>query len=86
MTLGTRLSNEYRRKASEIRNSNEMFTDIDDLRRVGMGKEGLKQVLSWLNSEKKLKISKKAIIAELQVDDIPDEIQRFLRGIKQAIY
>lgn len=51
-----------------------------------MGKEGLKQILCWLNEEKKLKISKKAIISELQIDDIPDEIQEFLYRIKQAMH
>ncbi len=51
-----------------------------------MGKEGLKQILSWLNEEKKLKVSKKAIIAELQIDDIPNEIREFLSRIKQAMY
>lgn len=81
-----RSSNEYRRKAKEIRTANETLTDINELRRTGMGKEGLKQILHWLNEEKKLKISKKYIIAELQVDDIPEEIEKFLNGIKQAMY
>ena len=81
-----RSSNEYRRKAKEIRTVNETLTDINELRRVGMGKEGLKQILCWLNEEKKLKISKKAIISELQIDDIADEIRAFLFGIKRAMY
>ena len=81
-----RASNEYRRKAKEIRTANEALTDIDELRRTGMGKEGLKQVLAWINEEKKLKLSKKHLISELTVDDIPDEIRDFLRGIKQAMY
>ena len=81
-----RASNEYRRKAKEIRTANETLTDIDELRRTGMGKEGLKQVLAWINEEKKLKLSKKHLISELTVEDIPDEIRDFLLGIKQAMY
>lgn len=81
-----RSSNEYRGKAKKIRAENETLTDIDELRRVGMGKESLKQIMHWLNEEKKLKISKKAIIAELHTEDIPKEIKDFLQGIKQAMY
>ena len=75
-------SNEYRRKASEIRTANEALTEFADLRKVGMGKESLKQLLSWLNDEKKLKIS---LISNVMADDIPDEIKQFFDSIKKAM-
>ena len=78
-------SNEYRGKASEIRTANEAFTEFDDLIKVGMGKESLKLLSTWLNDEKKLKISKKGLIANVTADDIPDEIKQFFSNIKTAM-
>jgi hypothetical protein len=78
-------SNEYRGKASEIRTANEALTEFADLRKVGMGKESLKQLLSWLNDEKKLKISKRGLISNVIADDIPDEIKQFFDSIKRAM-
>lgn len=80
-----RSSNEYRKKADEIRETNEATCEIDQLRKVGMGKECLKSLLGWLNSEKHLKISKKALINELMVDEIPEEIKSFFESIQQAM-
>ena len=80
-----RSSNEYRRKADQIRETNEAFSDIDQLRRVGMGKECLKEIMHWINSEKHLKISKKALINQLHEDDIPEEIKVLFQSIKQAM-
>lgn len=78
-------SNEYRGKASEIRTANEAFTEFDDLIKVGMGKESLKLLSTWLNDEKKLKIPKKGLIANVTADDIPDEIKQFFSSIKTAM-
>ncbi len=80
-----RASNEYRIKADKIRDTNEKLNAFDDIRKVGMGKESLKCLMSWLNNEKKLKISKKALIANVSVDDIPTEIKVFFQNIKQAM-
>lgn len=81
-----RASNEYRRKADQIRETNESISDTDELRRVGMGKECLKEIMQWLNGEKHLKISKKALIHQLGEDDIPEEIKDFFQSIKQAMH
>ena len=80
-----RSSNEYRRKADKIREENESFSDFENLQRVGMGKECLRQLMSWINDELHLKISKKELINQLTVDDIPKEISDFLWAIKHAM-
>ena len=81
-----RSSNEYRRKADQIREVNESASDIDELRRVGMGKECLKEIMQWLNGDKHLKISKKALIDQLCEDDIPEEIKDFFISVKQSMH
>lgn len=80
-----RSSNEYRRKADEIRAANERLNDFDELRRAGMGKEGLKEVMRWLNEDKHLKISKKSLIEQINADDISEEIKTFFQNIRQAM-
>ncbi len=80
-----RSSNEYRRKADEIRSHNEQMTSIDDLRRVGMGKEALKSIFRWINDELHLKISKKALIEVLEETDIPTEIKELFTNIQSAL-
>lgn len=80
-----RSANEYRRKADQIREINEPISDLDELRRVGMGKECLKAVMHWLSGEKHLKISKKELINQLDEDDIPEEIKEFFQSVKQAM-
>lgn len=81
-----RSSNEYRRKAEEIRASNELLTEFSELRRVGMGKEALKGIMRWLSEDKRLKISKKAVVDMITEDNIPDEIKSFFDDIKQAMH
>lgn len=80
-----RSSNEYRRKADEIRAANELISDYDELRKVGMGKETLKEIMRWINEEKRLKISKKALLGQLEIDDVPHEIKIFFQDIRNAM-
>lgn len=80
-----RSSNEYRRKAEEIRSNNEQMTSMDDLRRVGMGKEALAATLNWINNELHLKLPKKVLISELDVSDIPIEIKNLFLDIKSNL-
>lgn len=80
-----RSSNYYRRKAEAIRSTNEQMTSLGDLTRVGMGKETLKAIMSWINDELRLKISKKALIDSLEVDDIPNEISSWFSDVKSAM-
>lgn len=80
-----RSANEYRSKAEEIRKENEAYDDIDNLRRVGMGKECLKELMAWLTGELHLHISKRGIIDNLLVEDIPEEIVELFHEIKEAM-
>ncbi|MEA4893581.1 MAG: AAA family ATPase [Peptococcaceae bacterium] len=80
-----RSSNEYRRKAEEIRAANELAADFNGLRKVGMGKETLKELMWWINNDKRLKISKKALIRQLDAEDIPDEIKLLFQEISHAM-
>ena len=80
-----RSSNEYRDKADKIREANEALTAFADLQKAGMGKESLKRLMAWLNEEKKLKISKQALMEEITEADIPEEIQLFFNEIKNAM-
>ena len=80
-----RSSNEYSDKADKIREANEALTAFADLQKAGMGKESLKRLMAWLNEEKKLKISKKALMEEITEADIPEEIQLFFNEIKNAM-
>ena len=50
-----------------------------------MGKESLKRLLAWLNEDRKLKISRKGLISDIKVEDIPDEIRTFFEEIKKAM-
>lgn len=81
-----RSSNEYRKKAEEIRSQYEHFELFNDLIRVGMGKEALKEVMKWINEELHLKISKKMLIEQLQEQDIPEEIELLFRRLQNAMY
>ena len=80
-----RSANEYRGKAETIRSSYEQMTSFDDLRRVGMGKEALKAIMRWANEELHLKLSKKALIDNLEESDIPNEIKTWFMDIKSAV-
>ena len=80
-----RSNNEYRRKAENIRATNELYTDLDSLRRVGMGKESLKEIMRWLNEDLHLKIARRELLNQLNEDDIPDEIKEFFESIKSAM-
>ena len=81
-----RSSNEYRRKANSIREDNESYSDLDNLQRVGMGKQCLRLLMDWINGDLKLKISKKEVLNQLTEDDIPEEIKKFLLSIKSAMH
>lgn len=80
-----RSSNEYRRKAEFIRSQYEQFTSLEDLIRVGMGKEALKALMRWLNEDNHLTISKKALVDHLEEQDIPDEIKNLFNSIHYAL-
>lgn len=80
-----RSSNITDSKVTEIINKYDDITDYDELRKVGMGKEALKRVLRWINSDLKLKISHSNLIDSLQEEDIPQDIKMFFSDIKRSI-
>jgi len=75
-------TNATKSEAKRIRGIYEPYTGYDDLARVGMGKEALKQLLKWVNEEKLLQIGKQEIIDGLQLGDIPDELKDLLQELK----
>ena len=78
-----RSANDYRDEAELIRSNNEQMVSLDDLRRVGMGKETIKGLMRWINEDLHLKISKKKIIESLDIADIPEEICDWFSTIKE---
>ena len=47
-----------------------------------MGKEALKAIMRWTNKELHLKLSKKALIDNLEESDMPNEIKTWFMDIK----
>ena len=50
-----------------------------------MGKEALKQILNWLNSEMRLKLNRDDILEPMQESDIPIEIKNILESLQSNI-
>ena len=50
-----------------------------------MGKEALKQILNWLNSEMRLKLNRDDILEAMQESDIPIEIKNILESLQSNI-
>lgn len=69
-------------KAKELRQIYENYDELDELLKVGMGKEVLKELRSWINQELKLSFSNNDIFNSLESSDIPDEIRQILEQLK----
>ena len=54
------------------------------LSEIGMGKQALSIINKWLNFERGLKISKKAIVECLHGDDVSDEMRDILRSLQSG--
>ncbi len=52
---------------------------------IGMGKQAYAQLLSWLGSEKHLKISKKDVLLSMTPEDVPKEIKDILTQLKSDL-
>ena len=55
------------------------------LRNIGMGKEALAIIFSWLRKEKRLQISKKSMLLNLCSSDMCEEIQAILTELKSDL-
>lgn len=59
--------------------------DIQLIRNIGMGKQARAKVLSWLNEEKRLQISKKNMLNALRNEDVCDEIKELLTSLQSDL-
>lgn len=57
----------------------------EELRNIGMGKQARAIMLSWLNQDKGLVISKKALLRNLQPEDVCDEIRALLLDLRSDL-
>ncbi|MCX4304220.1 MAG: AAA family ATPase [Acetatifactor sp.] len=80
-----RNNNEVKREAEKIRMRYEEYDDKDTYKKIGMGKEALKQILNWLNSEMSLNLNKDDILEVMQESDIPIEIKNILESLQSNI-
>ena len=77
-----RNNNEVKREAEKIRMGYEEINDKEILKKIGMGKESLKQVFNWLNSEIKLNLNKDDLLEVMEEKDISLEIQNILKSLQ----
>ena len=68
-------------EAKKLRETYELYTNFNELLRVGMGKETLKEIFDWLNGLG-CNLSRSDLIAHLIQTDIPDEIRLILEQLK----
>lgn len=80
-----RNNNEVKREAEKIRMRYEEYNDKDTYKKIGMGKEALKQILNWLNSEMRLNLNRDDILEVMQESDIPIEIKNILESLQSNI-
>lgn len=57
----------------------------EELQNIGMGKQARAIILTWLNQEKGLVISKKGILNNLRPEDVCDEIRELLLDLKSDL-
>lgn len=69
-------------KAIELRKIYGRYDDLEKLLIVGMGKETLRELRSWINQDLKLNFSNNDILNNLDQTDIPDEIQQILTKLR----
>ena len=60
----------------------EEINDKEILKKIWMGKESLKQVFNWLNSEIKLNLNKDDLLEVMEEKDISLEIQNILKSLQ----
>ena len=68
-------------EAKKLRETYELYTDFDNLLRVGMGKETRSEILNWLNGLG-YNLSHRDLTDHLVSADIPNEIRLILEQLK----
>lgn len=71
----------YKREAIRIWDINDKKNTYEDLIIVGMGKEAMKGVFSWITTELKLRISRAKFIDSLTVEDVTEELILILKTL-----
>lgn len=77
-----RNNNEVKREAEKIRMRYEESDDKETYKKIGMGKEALRQIFNWLNSEMRLNLNKDDILEVMEEGDIPIEIKNILKSLQ----
>lgn len=80
-----RSQNTLKAEAERIRGGYEENGDKESYKRIGMGKEALKQIFFWLNNDLKLNLSKEDILDVMQKEDIPVEMENILKSLQSNI-
>lgn len=80
-----RSQNILKAEAERIRGNYEENSDKESYKRIGMGKEALKQIFYWLNNDLSLNLSKEDILDVMQKEDIPIEMENILRSLQSNI-
>ncbi len=72
-------------EAERIRMDYEKRSDLELYKRVGMGKEALKQIFKWLNDDMKLNINKDDILDVMQKTDISPELVKIMKMLQSSV-
>lgn len=80
-----RNNNEVKHEAEKIRMRYEEYTVNEIYKKIGMGKEALKQIFSWLNNEIKLNLNKEDILDIMEKKDISIEMEKILKTLQSNI-
>lgn len=80
-----RNNNLLKNEAEKIRMSYENLTDKEQYKKIGMGKEALKQIFKWLNNELKLNLNKDDILDAMEKEDIPKEMEGILQALQSGV-
>ncbi|MCQ4636120.1 ATP-binding protein [Anaerovorax odorimutans] len=80
-----RNNNEVKSEAERIRRSYEEIIDGEAYKKVGMGKETLKQIFYWLNNEIKLNLNKEDILEAMEERDVSVEMENILKTLRSNI-
>lgn len=80
-----RSQNTLKAEAERIRGDYEENSDKESYKKIGMGKEALKQIFYWLNNDLRLNLSKEDILDVMQKEDIPVEMENILKSLQSNI-
>lgn len=77
-----RNNNALKHEAEKIRMSYEEIDDKEMYKKIGMGKETVRQIFRWLNEELKLNLNRSDILEVMDKEDIPMEMVTILQSLQ----